>query len=111
MAVAVLELLLFGIIGVKRNRDGFFDTMYYYAAGRALLAGQNPYDPATLRAHGEGQLDDKVARFYYPPQVAPLFMLLGLFSYRGAILLLKAINIAAGIGLCVLALRSIRPPP
>src|SRR4051812_7376958 len=98
MAAAVLELLLFSVVGVKRNPDGPFDTMYYYAAGRALLARQNPYDSPTLRAHGQGQLDDKVARFYYPPQVAPLFMLLGLFSYRGATLLLKLLNIAAIAG-------------
>jgi alpha-1,2-mannosyltransferase len=109
MAAAVLELLLFGVVGVKRNPDGPFDTMYYYAAGRALLARQNPYDSPTLRAHGQGQLDDKVARFYYPPQVAPLFMLLGLFSYRGATLLLKLLNIAAIAGVCALALRMIRP--
>ena len=50
MALAVLELLLFGVIGVKREPDGSFDVLYYFAAGRALLAGQNPYDPPTIRS-------------------------------------------------------------
>jgi len=111
MVLAVLQLLLFGVIGVKREPDGSFDVIYYYAAGRALLAGQNPYDPPTLRAQGLGELDDQIARFYYPPQVAPFFMLLGLFSYPVATLLLKALNLAAMAGVCVLAVRMVRPLP
>jgi hypothetical protein len=110
MVVALVELLLFGAIGVGRQRNGFSDTIYYCAAGRALLAGQNPYDPPTLRAHAEGKLDGTIARFYYPPQVAPLFMLLGLFPFGAARMVLGAFNIAATAGLCILALRALRQP-
>jgi hypothetical protein len=111
MAMALLELFLFGVIGWKRNPEGFADTVYFHAAGRTLLDGANPYDPPTLRAHAGGALDRRVARLYYPPQSAPFFMLLGLFGFGGAKTLLMAINIAATGGVCFLALRSLVPSP
>jgi len=109
LVLAVVELFLFGVIGFLRRKDSFSDWTYYHAAGRALLARENPYDPPTFKKYGEGRFDIQVGRYYYPPQAAPLMMLFGVLPYKSACVLMRVVNFLASLVMPFLAVAALRP--
>lgn len=79
IAASIAALVATGIVGIGRG-DGQrqADFGFYYSAGRAWIAGENPYDPAVYRKacsrYAGISVNGGVA---YPPHFAPLAMLFG----------------------------------
>ncbi|MCC3411038.1 MAG: DUF2029 domain-containing protein [Microcoleus sp. PH2017_29_MFU_D_A] len=107
VAVSILSLICFGIIGIGRDGQLNADGSVLYAAGRAWLKGLNPYnhDMLTQSVATIKEIDTlQDAAFFYPPQSAALFMFVGLFDYPVAKfvwLLLNLLSIAAIIAMTV----------
>jgi hypothetical protein len=85
-----------------------------YAAGRAWLQHENPYDhDALMRSVRDiPEIDLKVVYFFYPPQTAVLCLPLGLLPYGPARLLWLTVNllsIAAMVAYSIAALRRADP--
>lgn len=115
VALGLASLVLFGIVGKGRG-DGppNFDGAVLYAAGRAWLAHENPYDhDALMRSVRDvPEIDLSVVYFFYPPQTAALCLPLGLLPYLPARLLWLSVNlgaIAAMVAYCLAALRRAGP--
>jgi len=79
------------------------DYLEYFAAGRAVLHGQNPYDGSVIFAHqqavesglpGDLQRTEPVM-MWNPPYVLPLAMILGSMPWRAGQLLWLLVNLAA----------------
>lgn len=69
LAVAVVALLTFGVVGVARGANVHFaDVRYFFLAGKLASAGVSPYDHAAFTAaalsHGLGP---EIDLFAYPP--------------------------------------------
>ena len=66
----------------------------YWAAGRLLLARQNPYSPAALRAlqSSVGFTQDEAIRMWNPPWSLSIVLLFALLPYKAAALLWLATN-------------------
>ncbi len=87
-AVGALALLCFGVLGVGRGQSTFgFDLDVLWGAGRAWLHGFDAYDPAPVGWAAP------VGPFAYPPQIAPLCLLLALVPMRAAPWLGLALNL------------------
>ena len=111
VAVAALGVLFaphFGDARVLRP----FDYMQYHSAGRATLAGQNPYDGRVLyplqREIGTS-LDDPVM-MWNPPWTLPLALPLGAVHWRVGQLVWFALNFAAAVGSAWILWRIYRGP-
>jgi hypothetical protein len=77
--LGALALLCFGVLGVGRGSAALgFDLNVLWTAGRTWLHGLDAYDPAVLSRTAP------VGPFAYPPQVAPLCLLLALFPMGAA---------------------------
>ncbi|MEG4004559.1 glycosyltransferase family 87 protein [Microcoleus sp. Pol11C1] len=107
LAVSILSLICFGIIGIGRDGQLNADGGVLYAAGRAWLKGLNPYNHDFLvqSVAGIKEIDGlENAAFFYPPPSATLCMFVGLFDYSVAKfvwLLLNLLSIAAIIAMTV----------
>ncbi len=107
LAVSILSLICFGIIGIGRDGQLNADGGVLYAAGRAWLMGLNAYnhDMLTKSVATIKEIDNlQDAAFFYPPQSAALCMFVGLFDYSVAKfvwLLLNLLSIAAIIAMTV----------
>lgn len=107
LAVSILSLICFGIVGIGRDGQLNADGGVLYAAGRAWLMGLNAYNhdmlTQSVAAIKEiGTLQD--AAFFYPPQSAALCMFVGLFDYSVAKFVwlgLNLLSIAAIIAMTV----------
>lgn len=87
LAVSILSLIFFGIVGIGRDGQLNADGGVLYAAGRAWLKGLNAYnhDMLTQSVAGIKAIDNlKDAAFFYPPQSAAFCMFVGLFDYSVA---------------------------
>lgn len=87
LAAAVSALLAFGVAGVGRSGPWQADLDFSRVAGRLWARGHSPYVPETFVAEmqtiGRSAGD---AAFPYPPQVAPLCLLLGALPLAAALL-------------------------
>ncbi|MEG3844508.1 glycosyltransferase family 87 protein [Microcoleus sp. herbarium14] len=107
LAVSILSLICFGIIGIGREGQFSPDGGVVYAAGRAWLNGLNAYnhDMLTQSVAAIKEIDNlQDAAFFYPPQSAAFCMFVGLFDYSVAKfvwLLLNLLSIAAIISMTV----------
>lgn len=107
LAVSLLSLICFGIIGIGRDGQLNVDGGVLYAAGRAWLKGLNAYnhDMLTQSVATIKEIDNlKDAAFFYPPQSAVFCMFVGLFDYpiaKFVWLLLNLLSIAAIIAMTV----------
>src|SRR5262249_34857775 len=70
------------------------DLDVFQAAGRAWLAGENPYDRSVLDRHfpREGEY---LPAFASPPTTAPLYMAAGMLSETAAMRFLRVLNLIA----------------
>jgi hypothetical protein len=93
---SVLALMVFGVVGLRRSfpfTDRGPDTGYFYVAGKCLLHGRSPYDPASFGIENHGYGDLRNEGFFYPPQFGTLCIPLSTLPYLGARMLLVAINL------------------
>jgi hypothetical protein len=110
LLAAVAALLLFGILGVGRQGSGGFDMAFLYAAGRTWLNGLNAY-VLPQRQESVGTFPFDIYAFAYPPQIFPLAIVLGYFSFATAKLLMLGLNILSAVGLSVYCVRMAEPGP
>ena len=87
-ALGTVSLLCFGVLGVGRGQATFgFDLDVLWGAGSAWLHGFDAYDATPVGRAAP------VGPFAYPPQVAPLCLLLALVPMRAAPWLGLALNL------------------
>jgi Glycosyltransferase family 87 len=84
LAVSLGAMLVFGLLGVGRGGESFFDVRYPYIAAKCWLAGLNPYDYAVFQSVAQANGLDQIEVFAYPPQSFVLGALLAPFSYAAA---------------------------
>ncbi|MEQ8753382.1 MAG: glycosyltransferase family 87 protein [Coleofasciculus sp. G1-WW12-02] len=88
---ACVLLVIVSIIGFNQH----FDTKYLYVAGLSWWEGSNAYDPNVASRLGANQ---SLGSFFYPPQIAPLCLLLGAFPWTQAKVVMTLVNgISAGV--------------
>lgn len=106
LTAAVGVLLAFGVAGVGRSGPRQADLDFFWVAGRLWAAGHNPYVPETFTAEMEriGRRTDGTA-LSYPPQLAPLAMLLGSLPLPAARWLMVGLGLASLGALAWLAVR------
>lgn len=112
LAAAVGALLVFGVAGVGRSGPRQADLDFFWVAGRLWAAGQYPYVPETFTAEMEriGRRTDGTA-LSYPPQFAPVAMLLGSLPLPAARWLMAGLGLASLGALAWLAVRLATAPP
>ncbi len=91
-------VLALGVLGIGHGGpdETSMDAQYLYLAGKYWLAGTNAYTPAvTLPDVGVGSDALRQYNFAYPPQTAPLCLLLGIGSMRQAFLIMNVLNLLA----------------
>jgi Glycosyltransferase family 87 len=94
LAAGLTSLVAFGMVGVARHGLWAMDFEVFHAAGRTWLAGESPYDRASLDRHFPRQ-DPYLPAFASPPAAAPFFMGLALMSEGAAMKLLDILGLAA----------------
>jgi hypothetical protein len=104
---ACILLVMKGIIGVglSQSMASNVDTKYLYVAGLSWLEGLNAYDPEVASRLGA---DLSLGGFFYPPQIAPLCLLLAAFPWAKAKVLMTLLNVfSAGVlaFFCVLLVK------
>jgi hypothetical protein len=88
---ACVLVVIVSIIGFNQH----FDTKYLYVAGLSWWEGSNAYDPDVASHLGANQ---SLGSFFYPPQIAPLCLLLGAFPWTQAKVVMTLVNgVSAGI--------------
>ena len=109
LAVSVLSLICFGIVGIGRDGQLNADGGVLYAAGRAWLKGLNAYnhDMLTQSVATIKEIDLKNAAFFYPPQSAAFCMFVGLFDYSIAKLVWLLLNLLSIAAIIVMTVRTI----
>jgi hypothetical protein len=94
-------------VGVSQSMGTNFDTKYLYVAGLSWLEGLNAYDPeVALRLGADLGLGN--FGFFYPPQIAPLCLLLAAFPWAKAKVVITLLNVfSAGVlaFFCVLLVK------
>ncbi len=118
----------YGVVNPAVNYQ--LDFRAYYVAGKALRAGANPYDQATLKETIHKELPGKqgLVGFANPPPILPLLYLLAglplvaaqvvwawlqlLLVLGGTLLLLRAINVGLGspVGVLIVAVYWLSDP-
>jgi len=104
---ACAVLVVKGIIGVgvSQSMGTNVDTKYLYVAGLSWLEGLNAYDPEVASRLGANL---SLGGFFYPPQIAPLCLLLGAFPWAKAKVVMTLLNVlSAGVlaFFCVLLVK------
>jgi hypothetical protein len=79
-------MVVVAIIGFNQH----FDTKYLYVAGLSWWEGLNAYDPDVASQLGANQ---SLGSFFYPPQIAPLCLLLGAFPWTQAKVVMTLLNV------------------
>ena len=97
LVAAIGALLAFGVAGIGREGTLNFDGRVMYAAGRAWLAGLNPYDHDQLARAVAGlpNMDLTLAEFLYPPQAGALCVVIGALPYAAGRAVWLLLNLAA----------------
>jgi len=83
---ACTVMVVVAIIGFNQH----FDTKYLYVAGLSWWEGLNAYDPDVASQLGANQ---SLGSFFYPPQIAPLCLLLGAFPWTQAKVVMTLLNV------------------
>lgn len=116
LAAAVAALAVFGVVGVGRgDSPRQADLDYFWVAGQLWAGGQTPYVPETFTAEMQriGRRTEQTV-LTYPPQFAPLSMLLAAFPLPLARWLMVGLGLAA-LGalawLAVLLVNDAEPSP
>ena len=108
---AVVAMVALGALGVGHGglADTNLDMRFLYLAGVRWWHGVSAYVPGGL-VSSDPWLGEAAAGydFAYPPQSAPLCLLLGAWSPTGARVLMTALNVAAALALAALSLRFVR---
>jgi hypothetical protein len=103
LTLAVASAVAFGIVGIGRGGEaGQADMGFLYAAGRCLGQGLSPYDPESFAVCGKEWPHLLGVPYAYPPQIAPLSILLSHLSYFWARIFISIINLTCAIGLAAL---------
>lgn len=104
-------LIAFGVLGLSRGGPSQTgrDASFLYLAGLAWLRGLGAYGPAVAGVD-DPWLAEASARydFAYPPQIAPLCLLLAAFSPSHARWAMAAINVASAVALAAFSARLAR---
>ncbi|WP_449041006.1 glycosyltransferase family 87 protein [Paracoccus sp. (in: a-proteobacteria)] len=96
LVLAVAALVAFGFLGVGRGGGIYgFDMRYIHVAGEMWDNLQTPYDAADFKAHMKSIADFDSEIFAYPPNSAPLAMVLSIGDLDYARLAMGALNIAS----------------
>lgn len=98
---ACVVLLVVAIIGSNQQ----VDTKYLYVAGLSWWEGLNAYDPEVASRLGANQ---STGGFFYPPQIAPLCLMLAAFPWTQAKVVMTLLNVfCAGVlaFFCVLLVK------
>lgn len=91
--LALLALLAFGFLGIGRGGGNFaFDLPYVHVAGKMWAGLLNPYDAAEFKLHMKAVTGAESEIYAYPPNSAPLALLLSI----GSLTLAKAMMAALG---------------
>jgi len=94
LAIGLSALTGFGMLGVARHGVWAMDMAVFQAAGRSWLAGESPYDRASLDRHFPRDYAYLPA-FASPPAAAPFYMGLALFSEGAAMRLIHVLDLLA----------------
>ena len=108
---AVAAMIALGALGVGHGglADTNLDMRFLYLAGARWWQGVSAYVPGALTSSDRWLAEAAAGYdFAYPPQSAPLCLLLGAWSPTGARVLMTALNVAAALGLAALSLRFAR---
>lgn len=111
LSIACAALIAFGILGIAREGGfsaGRSDVPIFYGAGVAWLKGLNAYDPQIASQFTNGLIDADRYDFAYPPQIAPLCLLLALFPLSKAKALITVLNLFSVIALAFLCVRLVQ---
>jgi hypothetical protein len=93
---SLVSMVAFGIVGVGRVGVSNGDGAVLFAAGRAWLAGLNPYVHENLVRSVAGlNISLQDVFFFYPPQAAALCLPLAIFDYPAAKLIWLLINLVS----------------
>ena len=113
LLAAVGVTLALGAFGVGHGGPSQtnLDMRFLYLAGVFWHRGISAYTPVPPYPV-DSWLADAVARydFAYPPQIAPLCLLLAAWSTAGARLLMTALNVGAAVLLAAVCVRRARDP-
>lgn len=102
LGAAVLVVIV-SIIGFNQH----FDTKYLYVAGLSWWEGSNAYDPNVASRLGANQ---SLGSFFYPPQIAPLCLLLGAFPWTQAKVVMTLVNIVSAGVLAYFSVLLVKQP-
>ena len=94
LAIGLTALTAFGMLGVARHGVWAMDMAVFQAAGRSWLAGESPYDRASLDRHFPRD-QPYLPAFASPPVAAPFYMGLALFSEGAAMRLIHVLDLLA----------------
>ncbi|MEQ9358322.1 glycosyltransferase family 87 protein [Coleofasciculus chthonoplastes] len=100
---ACTVLIIVAIIGFSQH----FDTKYLYVAGLSWWEGSNAYDPNVGSRLGANQ---SLGSFFYPPQIAPLCLLLSAFPWTQAKVVMTLFNIFSAGVLAFFSLLLVKQP-
>lgn len=96
LVLAMAALAAFGFLGVGRGGGIYgFDMRYIHVAGEMWDNLRNPYDAADFKAQMKSTADFDSEIFAYPPNSAPLAMLLSIGDLDYARWAMGALNLAA----------------
>jgi hypothetical protein len=97
LACGLIAMIMFGIVGVGQfnSQKSHGDMNGNRTLGQFWLNGLNGYDTELWIQHrdNEGKKRRRATVVAYPPQAAPLFMLLGSFSFAVAKVIMIALNL------------------
>jgi hypothetical protein len=120
LAASLAALLSFGVAGVGRFGPSNLDANFFIAAGTAWRQGLNPYDLSTFQKVSRSipaleEVRDLVGRaapdirgFSYPPNIAPLCIVLSMLPRREAVVLATLVNLIAIAAIATFTLRLVR---
>jgi len=100
---ACVLLVIVSMIGFNQH----FDTKYLYVAGLSWWEGSNAYDPNVASRLGANQ---SLGSFFYPPQIAPLCLLLGAFPWTQAKVVMTLVNIVSAGVLAYFSVLLVKQP-
>jgi alpha-1,2-mannosyltransferase len=91
-------------------RNYVLDFRCYYAAGRAVTVGVNPYDPVAVAQQVDLPGQQRIVRYLYPPPTLGLMALMAQLPYPAAQVPWAGFQLALLIAAVVIVLRAIDCP-
>lgn len=110
LAASITVMVALGVLGVGHDGNTHLDTPILYVAGEYWQAGGSAYTRDVV-PHVTGAIGDTLERytFAYPPQAAPLFLLLAIGSAETANTLMTIFNLVSLAALAYLTVRLAEP--